>query len=116
MINLRDTESQCRSEKDFYCSFSNRLLKPKAQATPDFLKATHSQSSYFSPLKKYDSLNFLNRDKNLPVMDQLKVIQTYSEQLPDWVYLYLGQDCAQRKRRAIGVPFHFVQRKNSIIR
>lgn len=106
VLDFEDEESVCRPEKNFYCSFANRLLKPKIRPTPDFLKATHSQSSYFFPLEKYDDIHFLSRNEDLPQLDQLKILQTYSEQLPEWVYLYLApKSVHNEKGELLNYPF-----------
>lgn len=112
VLYFEDEESVCRAEKNFYCSFANRLLKPEIRPTPNFLKATHSQSSYFFPLEKYDDLHFLSRNEDLPQLDQLKMLQVYSEQLPEWVYLYLApKSVHNEKGELLQYPFILHQGK-----
>lgn len=112
VLNLRDEDSLCRSEENFYCGFSNRLQAPKPKATPDFLKALNSQSSYFFPLTKYDSINFLDRSKDLPILDQLKALQIYSKQLPEWAYLYVAPKAVHNEKgELLEYPFILHQGK-----
>lgn len=89
-VDIIDEQLQCSLNKGEFCSLTNRINMPRSAVSPKVLTKYSDQPSYFFPLRKDHTLMFVARDENLPKLDQLEMLQTYSSLLPDWIYLYIA--------------------------
>lgn len=89
-LAIKDEILNCSLQEGYFCSLANRINTPRLTPAPNVLQKYAEQPAYFFPLRKDHTLMFLKRNDDLPKLDQLKIITTYSKHLPDWVYLYIA--------------------------
>lgn len=90
LLAIEDESLNCTLEKGFFCGLGNRLNEPRLSSAPQVLQKYSQQPAYFFPLRKDHTLLFHKRNENLPKQDQLEFLTSYSQNLPDWVYLYIA--------------------------